>query len=424
MTRLFLYDDARARGFEPFALTRPVSELRAGAEIIRARWELAAGERAEGFVGAAHLANFEEGDAPSAFTGSTIPAGSVVANSRFVIGLDAALVPGAGAYASDGRVCAVRLSRDIDTALLADGSVVLDDLADADKTSPLAGRWLMEVWDLVGDLSVQLAEDIALLGPRFTGEGDEGREGGENDGAGGAMENATVIGRGGVYCETGAVIEPFVVFDASEGPILVRRGAHIASFTRIVGPCFIGRDAMIVGDAIRACSIGDVCKVRGEIAGSVMLGHSNKGHTGFVGSSYIGCWVNLGAGTTTSNLKNTYGGVQVWTPTGLRNTGLQFLGTLIGDHAKTGIGTMLTTGCVVGAGANIFGSSGAPKRVPPFAWGGGEPYDRFTVSKFIEVAERMMARRHVTLGDRGRRQLEDSFAASQTPSAPPRGGAE
>lgn len=176
MTRLFLYDDARARGFEPFALTRPVSELRAGAEIIRARWELAAGERAEGFVGAAHLANFEEGDAPSAFTGGTIPAGSVVANSRFVIGLDAALVPGAGAYASNDRVCAVRLSRDIDTALLADGSVVLDDLADAGKTSPLAGRWLMEVWDLVGDLSVQLAEDIALLGPRFTGEGDEGRE--------------------------------------------------------------------------------------------------------------------------------------------------------------------------------------------------------------------------------------------------------
>lgn len=409
MTRLVLYDDAKAREFEPFALTRPVSELRAGTEIIRTRWELAAGERAEGFVGAAHLANFEEGDAPPAFTGSTIPAGSVVANSRFVIALDAARVPGAAAYTNDGRVCAVRLSRDMDAARLADGSVSLDDLSDRGATSPLAGRWLTEVWDLVGQLSVQLADDIPLAGGRLSG---------------GAMENATVMGRGGVYCETGASIEPFVVFDASDGPILVRRGARIASFTRIVGPCYIGRDAVIVGDAIRACSIGDVCKVHGEIAGSVMLGHSNKGHTGFVGSSYIGRWVNLGAGTTTSNLKNTYGDVQVWTPAGLRNTGLQFLGALIGDHGKTGIGTMLTTGCVVGAGANIFGSGVTPKRVPPFAWGAGEPYDRYEAGKFIEVAQRMMARRHVTLGDKGRRQLEDCFAAIETQRVAPHRDAE
>jgi len=155
-----------------------------------------------------------------------------------------------------------------------------------------------------------------------------------------------------------------------------------------------------------------VCKVRGEISGSLVLGHSNKGHTGFVGSSYIGKWVNLGAGTTTSNLKNTYGPVQMWTPSGMRDTGLQFLGSLIGDHAKTGIGLMLTTGAVIGAGANIFGAGGALKRVPPFAWGDGEPYARYGLEKFVEVAERMMARRHVELGDKARRQLVDSYAAS------------
>ena len=68
-----------------------------------------------------------------------------------------------------------------------------------------------------------------------------------------------------------------------------------------------------------------------------------KGHEGFVGHSYLGRWVNLGAGTTTSNLKNTYGSVALWTPDGVRDTGLQFLGTLFGDHAKTGIGLTLTT---------------------------------------------------------------------------------
>jgi hypothetical protein len=143
-----------------------------------------------------------------------------------------------------------------------------------------------------------------------------------------------------------------------------------------------------------------------------MLGHSNKGHTGFVGSSYLGRWVNLGAGTTTSNLKNTYGPVQLWTPSGLTSTGLQFLGSLIGDHAKTGIGTMLTTGCVVGAGANIYGASVTPKRIPPFAWGDCEPYARFDGDKFIEVAERMMSRRHVSLSDGERRQLETAMKLS------------
>jgi len=145
--------------------------------------------------------------------------------------------------------------------------------------------------------------------------------------------------------------------------------------------------------------------VHGEISATVVLGHANKAHDGFVGHSYLGRWVNLGAGTTTSNLKNTYGTVALWTPAGLRNTGLQFLGTLVGDHAKTGIGMRLTTGTVIGAGANVYGSEMPPKAVPPFAWGAGEPYAVYAPDKFLAVAERAMARRQVPLGDRARRQL-------------------
>jgi len=280
---------------------------------------------------------------------------------------------------------------------LADGTIDLQRLASPGTTSAaLPGRWLDEVWDLVGQLGSQLAEDIPIMGSKLSGA---------------AVENATVIGNHQVYLETGASVEPFVVLDASEGPILIRRGASIASFTRVVGPCYIGENSTIVGDAIRACSIGDVCKVRGEISGSIMLGHSNKGHTGFVGSSYVGRWVNFGAGTTTSNLKNTYGSVQLSTPNGMRDTGLQFLGSLIGDHAKTGIGTMLTTGCVVGAGANVYGATTTPKSIPPFAWGDGEPYDRYEIDKFLEVAARMMGRRHVALSDAARRQLTAAYDA-------------
>ncbi|HYS70268.1 MAG TPA: hypothetical protein VEM14_08510, partial [Gemmatimonadaceae bacterium] len=105
---------------------------------------------------------------------------------------------------------------------------------------------------------------------------------------------------------------------------------------------------------------------------------------------------------------NTYGPVQLWTPAGVRATGQQFLGTLFGDHAKTGIGTMLSTGTVIGAGANVFGSNMAPKVVPPFAWGDGEPYETYDVAKFLAVAERVMLRRHVELGDKARKQLTEA----------------
>ena len=404
MKRLYLYDDRKARDFAPFSLTRPVSELRAGAEIIRLRWERAARTKAYGFVSSPLLQHFEEFDAPPSVSGeTTIPAGSIVANARFVISLRAQLDDISPAFACNGQVCAVRVRKSADMAALIDGTQSLEDFVQLDASPrEIEGRWLSEVWDLVGDLAVQLTEDIPIIG---------------NELSGAAIENATIIGKNAVYCETGAHIEPFVVLDANDGPILIRRGASISSFTRIVGPCYIGQETHIVGDAIRACSIGDVCKVRGEISSTVMLGHSNKGHTGFVGSSYIGRWVNLGAGTTTSNLKNTYGPVQLWTPSGLRDTHLQFLGSMIGDHAKTGIGTLLTTGCVVGAGANIFGSGTLSKYIPPFSWGSAEPYDRFESSKFIEIAERMMARRHVTLGYRERLLLsaacEDSGAVTK-----------
>jgi UDP-N-acetylglucosamine diphosphorylase/glucosamine-1-phosphate N-acetyltransferase len=397
--RLYLYDDSAARDFQPFSLTRPVSELRAGAEIIRARWEHVARTKSYGFISAPHLENFEEADAPPAVHGeATIPAGSVIASARFVASLASSFDDISGAFACDGRVCAVRVRKSIDMNGFANGTASLENLVEeGTDPAPLSGRWLDSVWDLIGDLAAQLSEDIPLIGGALSGA---------------SIENATIIGRHPIYCETGVRIEPYVILDANDGPILIRRGATVASFSRIVGPCYIGENSHVVGDAIRACSIGDVCKVRGEIASSVMLGHSNKGHTGFVGSSYIGRWVNLGAGTTTSNLKNTYGNVQLWTPRGIEDTGLQFLGSLMGDHVKTGIGTMLTTGCVVGAGANIYGSGVTPKNIPAFAWGDCEPYARFESDKFVEVAERMMARRHVTLGPKGRRHLEAAYESA------------
>jgi hypothetical protein len=122
----------------------------------------------------------------------------------------------------------------------------------------------------------------------------------------------------------------------------------------------------------------------------------------------IGRWANLGAGTITSNLKNSYGTVSCWSPSGMRDTGMQFLGSLIGDHVKTGIGTRLTTGGVIGAGANCFGTPMPAKVVAPFAWGEASHWELFALDKFLLVAERMMQRRGRTLSA----EMRDCLAAA------------
>jgi UDP-N-acetylglucosamine diphosphorylase/glucosamine-1-phosphate N-acetyltransferase len=225
----------------------------------------------------------------------------------------------------------------------------------------------------------------------------------------GALKGAIVVGTQPVFVERGAVVEPSACFDTTEGPILLRAGSHVHAFTRLVGPLYIGEHTLLTSDRIEASSIGDTCKVHGENSNSIFLGHSNKAHEGFIGHSVIGRWVNIGASTITSNLKNTYGDVHLWTPGGTRDTGLQFLGTMFGDHVKTGIGLCLTTGCVLGAGANVFGSTMPPKVVAPFSWGEAGAFKPYHIDKFLETAERMMARRDVVLEEGARAQLHLAF---------------
>jgi len=393
VSALYFYDDVRGRQFEPFALTRPGGELRVGVSLIRRRWERATSLPSAGFISGRHLANFDEGNAPpAAALKSEIPAGSIVVNTRCVIPLGLEL-DRFDLLMCEGVACAVRLARALPVSQFSEGTTDLGSIQTSLGGRKIHGRWINEIWDPIATLADQLIEDIPVRAKSLDAT---------------AKITATTIGDHGIFIEEGANICPQVVLDASAGPILVRRGAIIAPFTHLIGPISVGRDSQILGDRVSTSSIGDNCKVRGEFSNSIVVGHSNKGHAGFIGHSYLGRWVNLGALTTTSNLKNTYGPVQLWTPSGVRSTGQQFLGTLFGDHAKTGIGTMLTTGTVVGAGANIFGGAMPPKVVPPFAWGEREPYDTYDVARFLDVAERMMERRHVQLGEKARKHLAEA----------------
>jgi UDP-N-acetylglucosamine diphosphorylase/glucosamine-1-phosphate N-acetyltransferase len=283
---------------------------------------------------------------------------------------------------------------------MSDGAVTLEQLKPAgSRVVDIPGRWIGGVWELITTLLPQLREDIDACGPHFSCAMPEG---------------AIVVGRERVFVEEGAHVEPQVVFDVANGPVLVRAGAQVRAFTRLMGPCAVLPNALVLGDRVHGCAIGEHSVVRGEISETIVLGHANKGHDGFVGHSYLGRWVNLGAGTITSNLKNTYGAVQMWTPGGMRDTRASKLGSLIGDHAKTGIGTRLTTGSVIGAGSSVFGAAMPPKYVPPFSWGEGSSLEEFRLQKFLEIAERVMARRSTTLSERGRRQLGASHAKARS----------
>ncbi len=392
------YDDARARALQPFALTRPASELRAGALLVRERWSHVTRRSCAGFVSAPHLRTFEEGDAPPFATG-VIAAGTIVVNNRCAPALDVRLAPDAAAWRCEGRVAAVRLVDALPAERLHDGSLELETLVPNGATVvTIAGWWTDDVWDLIGQLQPMLAHDIPILG----------RD------ADAPPAHLTVLGEHACFVERGAYVEPMVMADTTLGPIHIASGARISAFTRLVGPCAIGRDTLIGGGRVAGCSIGNQCRVHGEISASIMIGHANKAHDGFVGHSIIGRWSNLGAGTTTSNLKNSYGAVSMWTERGESPTTLQFLGTMFGDHAKTAIGTRLTTGTVIGAGANVFGSTMPPKFVPPFSWGDVPPYDVFAAEKFLEVAERVMARRSVTLSSGQRTMLGAAWALRAT----------
>jgi UDP-N-acetylglucosamine diphosphorylase/glucosamine-1-phosphate N-acetyltransferase len=199
-----------------------------------------------------------------------------------------------------------------------------------------------------------------------------------------------------VLVHEGAKLSPGCVLDADKGPIMIGRRASIGANAVIQGPCYIGDYSSISPQAtIRpGTSIGPVCKVGGEVSNSLVFGCSNKAHEGFLGDSYVGKWVNLGAGTTTSNLKNTYGEIDMQIGSKTIPTGRRFLGAIIGDHTKTAIGTRLNTGSYIGFNCMIAAAGITPRFVPSFTFLTDKGPEKFDVDKAVDVAKQVFARRN------------------------------
>jgi UDP-N-acetylglucosamine diphosphorylase/glucosamine-1-phosphate N-acetyltransferase len=363
--RLILLDcatDSRIQ-FSPLAFSRPIWELRCGMTTLA--------DKLVAKAGAGDVAGFVPSYMADAYREQTSwpinQLSSLAGDDLFLVNARVKahefVVPGVGpsqaAFAANGDCLYVRVGRSDLNRL--DATSLETFLASARDKLPAASDAIATwnyTWELVLANPEHLTRDFAAAGRR---------------GVEGVLEDPVAIrgSRNDVYVARGARVHPMVVIDAEHGPVYIDADAEIHPFTRIEGPCYIGPKSILLGAKCReGNSIGPVCRIGGEVEESIVQGYSNKYHDGFLGHAYVGEWVNLGALTTNSDLKNDYTTVSVSLDgKDSIDTGSTKVGSLIGDHTKTSIGTLLNTGAYVGAMALIAATGKPlPKFIPSFAW--------------------------------------------------------
>jgi UDP-N-acetylglucosamine diphosphorylase/glucosamine-1-phosphate N-acetyltransferase len=354
----------------PFAGAAPLSELRAGAWRLHERWARAIHGTVRGIV-APHAGGPRATGALPLLAAESLTGPAWVVDATFAPKLPMRAVTNNRRLLHDGRAVAWKLDP---------GQRWTGPFAEGDGVV-VEGRPLCGAWDLIDALEQFLFTDTLTA---LDGGGDP------------IPDGTTVLGNPAAIALRGAVLEPGVLLDVRQGGIILESGVAVRSGTRIDGPFWAREGSVLVGGTFRMVSVGPRCRLHGEISTSVFTGYANKSHDGFLGHSVVGDWVNLGAGTITSNLKNTYGPIRLDIEGSRIETGRTNLGSLIGHHVKTAIGTLLPTGAVVGSGAQLFGSPRAPKYTPPFAWG-GDTDEQIGVDAFLAMARRVLPRRDVVV---------------------------
>ena len=312
---------------------------------------------------------------------------TVVHGRLLSVGVLDGLAMGERRFRQDGTFLAARLPAGADDASVRAAVETAPNDGERRDDADLASA----PWDITTRIGKTLDEDLAA--PASTGavrralRPDEGQS----------------FGTHPILIDPTATIGPLCVFDASKGAIVIAKGATVRPLSVVVGPCVIGEGTIVSERALikAATAIGPHCRVGGEIGGTIFQGYSNKSHDGHLGDSFVGEWVNVGAGSDNSNMLNTYGEVIVRLEAdgGLLRTGRQFWGSVIGDHVKLAIGTRLMTGTTIGTGAMIACSKPPATLVPRFAWltDAADGPKAFRIDKFLETARAMMSRRHVEI---------------------------
>lgn len=401
---LCIFEDDKASQFSPLTLTRPVHELLCGMlSLSRKMIRRFPGHRVRYFV-RREMNDVLVDTRVDANANPSPEGGAVFINSRFILKEDLPdLFERSVAFMANG-VCVGGYLQKSDLKKL---QFDANDLLKADSFAGLPefsvnGILLSYPWDLVHLNAEQIREDFEFVG-----------RGGQLLGK--LYPNISLLGQENIHIGFGAMLYPGVVIDGEAGPVYISEGATIMANAVIQGPAFIGKDSTVkIGAKIYGgTTIGDVCKVGGEMEGSILHGYANKQHEGFLGHAYLGEWTNLGADTNNSDLKNNYKSVRVYIDGKMIDSGSMFVGLFMGDHSKCGINTMFNTGTVVGVCCNVFGSGFPAKHIPSFTWGGVETSKKYEIEKALETARTVMARRKRTLTSAQESLLRKIFQATE-----------
>jgi UDP-N-acetylglucosamine diphosphorylase/glucosamine-1-phosphate N-acetyltransferase len=389
--QVVLYEDGLHRLFGPLTLLRSEFDLRCGALLLREKIERRLPNRPCVLLPRSELKDLVAEECPGrgadalGDSRTLLLSGRVVADDRLVAAVSG--LTGERVLTAGGRVVGAVIERDVRARVraveLSGGEVTALGLG---QTVELPARVASYPWELVQLTAAEISADAPYVGRL-----------GVNEAV--VQPGAHLIEPGRMILGSGSEIGAGAVLDARAGEILIGRDVVVMPHATIAGPAAIGNGSIVkVGAKIYGgTSIGPTCKVGGEIEGSTLHSFSNKQHEGFLGHSYVGSWANLGAATDTSDLKNNYSPVTVEIGGAAIDTGSTFVGSTIGDHTKTAIGTKLTTGAVVGVFCNVISFGFAPKSLPSFSWGTPEGYVVHDIEKAIETARRVMARRGVAL---------------------------
>ena len=353
--KLILFDDGGGE-LTPLIDLRPAFDVRTGAWTPLQRWT-DVGLPPAAFLVPEHQAALTVALHPKVAVNKEIGEGATLVNGRWPLAVRdaeviAALEPGR-AIVRDGTLLAARVH---------EASVEEPLALDHYDTTEHEADLLERCWHVRSHRDACIAYDLGQMAPSK-----------------------------GVVVREGARVAESAILDASSGAIVIDENARIGHHAVVLGPAYVGPGSTVVEHAtIRPnTAIGPVCKVGGEITGTIFQGYANKAHEGFLGDGYVGMWVNLGAGTTNSNLLNTYGQVVV----DRQRTGETFLGCILGDHVRTAIGTRIMTGAVVGTGTMWAASSPIGGRIDAMRWMTDAGQKVYRAEKFLEVARAAMARR-------------------------------
>lgn len=386
--RIAFFEDRAAKQFTPIALLRPVFELLCGRFSVRDRCLRNSQCNDWGVFVRRQLVDVYREEQPRAHVNDLnwLSAGrTLLVNGRWLAAPSAFdLVQDDDVGLIGNTIAYLTLAAD-EAAAFAERpwDAVLADIARTRRPVPAEGEMLSYPWDLVSHNAAQLVRDFrpaAGLSPP-TDFGDQ---------------VALLGNRDQIVIDPSALVDPFTVLDARNGPITIDRDAAIRSFTRIEGPCYIGPNTELFRAHIRAgTTIGPQCRVGGEVEESILHGYANSYHDGFLGHAYICPWVNMGALTTNSDLKNDYSAVRVPLAGEMIDTGSTKVGCFIGDHSKTALASLFNTGTSVGVMSMVLpGGELLPKHIPSFAriWHGNLD-DGLDLNATIRTARTVMNRR-------------------------------